>query len=291
MITIFLIQQLFIIQSSREQQIDHKVFIKKKEGQLDNLYIIFLNGLGCKFSGDFSEELGFPKIRRSLASAGYSYYDHRFLLYSYTGGKVVKGKWYPNKYSAADTGQPIPLSVNRLKLLIDEFSKAHPEARYILVGHSLGGRIALDFACSADPGTRQKIKGVTTLNSPLLGASIKLPGKVLDIINFANCFNICPAVKQLLWEVNYQKEITSQRRQDIYELQREDLRVATFATHQDLVVRPFTGCILDEQGRPVTDGFIVNVKASHMSFKEIFGHMKILEKEEVIKYIITLCSK
>jgi len=289
-ILLILIQQLFIMQSSREQAANQKI-PQKKMHQLDHLYIIFLNGLGCKYKGDLSEGLGFPKIRKSLAKAGYSYFDHRFLLYSYTGGIVEKGKWYPNKYSAADTGQAIPLSVNRLEFLIHEFSKAHPEAKYILVGHSLGGRIALDFVCSAEPQIRQKIKGVITLNSPLLGASVKLPEKILDVLGSANCLYTSPAIKQLLWEVNHQREMASLRRRDIYKLQRDGLRVATFSTHQDLVVRPFTGCIVDEKGSPVTEGFIVNVKASNITIRELFGHMKILEKEEVIKYVTALCLK
>lgn len=159
------------MQASRDQLKDFRI-TEMKDRQLDNQYIIFLNGLGCDYNGDLSEGLGFPKIRRSLAKAGYKSLDNRFLLYSYTGGKVIDRKWHPNKYSALDTGQPISLSVNRLDFLIHQFSQAYPEARYILVGHSLGGRVALDFACSADPAIRQKIKGVITLNSPLLGAGL-----------------------------------------------------------------------------------------------------------------------
>ena len=30
--------------------------------------------------------------------------------------------------------------------MIDDFTLHHPQARYVLVGHSLGGRIAFDYA-------------------------------------------------------------------------------------------------------------------------------------------------
>lgn len=80
-----------------------------------------------------------------------------------------------------------------------------------------------------------------------------------------------------------------QQLQDIDQLQKDGLRVATFSSHQDVVVRSFTGCIQDDQGRPVTEGFVVNVKATNVSFRELFGHMRILEKEEVMKYVLSLC--
>lgn len=287
-LAIILAQQFLMIKSSKEQVKDLKI-AETKDPRLDNQYIIFLNGLGCKYNGDLPAELGFPKIRRSLAKAGYANLDERFLLYSYTGGKVIKGKWHPNKYSALDTGQPIPLSVNQLDFLIHEFSKSHPEARYILVGHSLGGRVALDFACSADASIRKKIKGVISLNSPLLGAGVKLPEALLGLLNNPNFLYTSPAIKQLLWEVDHQKEMVDLRRQAIRELQRDGIKVATFSTRQDLVVRPLTGNIVDEKGNPITEGSIINVKAANLSVREIFGHMKILEREEVLKYITGLC--
>lgn len=255
-----------------------------------NVYIIFLNGLGCRYDRDLSEDLGFPGIRRSLASAGYSFFDDHFLLYSYRGGQVVDGKWQPKEYSAKDTGQPISLSVSRLASLIDQFSLAHPEAKFILVGHSLGGRIALDFVSTTTPQNRQKIKGVITLNSPLLGVDIKVP-EVTHLLDYSNSLFASPAAKQLFREFNHWQEIARMRRETIGELQDDGLRVATFATKQDLVVKPFTGCLLDERGNPVTEGFIVNVKAKGISIREIFGHMGILEHQAVHRYITSLCLK
>lgn len=256
----------------------------------EQVYVVFINGLGCEYRDNLCKDMGFSKIRDSLSRAGFSYNDDHFLLYSYKGGTVVQGRWCPNKYSARDTARPIYASINNLESMIEDFSRSHPEAKYILVGHSLGGRIAMDFVGATTDKNRERIKGVITLNSPLLGASTSVPEAVLHILDFRNQFIGSPAIQQLLLEFQYWQEFASQRRQTVHELQRSGVRVATFSTSQDKIVKAFTGCIMDERGRPLTDGFVVNIK-NNSQFSLRNGHMQILEHQGVARYIVNLCSK
>ncbi len=252
-----------------------------------NLYIIFLNGLGCRCDGTLYENMGFEDIRKQLVNSGYSYYDDRFLMYSYTGGRMERGQWHPNKYTKKDTGQPIALSVLNLENMMEEFSSAHPYAKFVLIGHSLGGRVALDYAAAADASQREMIKGVITLNSPLLGAAGRIPGLVLRLPDSWGSAFAGVAVKQLVWEFDIATELRFLRRAQIEELLDSGVRVATFSTRQDFLVPFNAGCLLDEKGEPVTDGFVVDV--NRFSVKDISGHLQILKKEEIVNYINTLC--
>lgn len=276
------------IHNSHEPLVDQQAIVINNDNHLNSIYFIFLNGLGCVYEDNISKNMSFEKIRSSLTKLGFSFCDERFLLYSYVGGKIIDGKWYPEKYTAKDTGQAIDISVERLEYLFEQFSSAHPEAKFILVGHSLGGRIALDFISTALPQYRQKVKGVITLNSPLMGAGRKVPGIILNILSYSDSIFASPAVKEIIGEFSYQQELASLRRQTIKKLQNDGIRVATFSTYQDYFVDPLTGCLMDEANNPVSEGFIVNlVKLSSM---DILGHMGILESPEVVRYIISLCS-
>lgn len=252
----------------------------------DNLHIVFVNGLGCSFEGSRDEAMGFQRIRMSLAQAGFKYRDERFLLYSYTGGKAAEGKWFPAHYSSRDTGQSLCTSVNRLYDLIEDYSQARPEARYILVGHSLGGRIALDYISTTDPAQREKIIGVITLNSPLLGVEGRVPFPLLKILDRWGSIWASTAVQELLWEYPRSQEFASLRQSTIRSLRRQGVRVATFATHQDFLVSPKTGCLLDEKGGPLTEGAVINVDKNIL--RDISRHLQIMDHQDVCSYIAGL---
>lgn len=121
-------------------------------------YVIFLSGLDSYCDGTPYNQMGFEYIRNQFSRAGLTYDEEHFLMYSYTSGEVEEGRGYPNPYKPADTGQPVQFGVTRLKDMIDEFSLRHPGARYILVGHSLGGRIAFDYAAKYHLGKPGPIK-------------------------------------------------------------------------------------------------------------------------------------
>lgn len=267
---------------------DQQAIVINKDSRLNNVYFIFLNGLGCVYEDDISKDMGFEKIRSSLATLGFSFCDDRFLLYSYAGGNINHGKWYPENYTAKDTGQSIDISIKRLESLFEQFTFVHPEAKFILVGHSLGGRIALDFISTALPQYRQRVKGIITLNSPLMSAGREVPDIILNILSHSDSIFTSPAVKELIGEFNHRQELTNIRRQTINSLQGDGIRVATFSTSQDIFVNPLAGCLMDEVNNPLSEGVIINLVK--FSVKDIFGHMGILESPEVVRYIISLCS-
>lgn len=254
------------------------------DSEPENIYFIFLNGLDSRCDGSQYNQMGFEEIRRGLAAADFIYNDERFLLYSYNGGKVSNGRWYPDSYGPRDTGQPIQLSVQNLEYLIEEFSISNPKARYILLGHSLGGRIALDFLISTSEENKSRVKGVITLNSPLTGASFKIPPLIMDAISATGSIIGTPAVRQLVWESYVINEMTQERLEKIKDLQEQGIHVATFATRQDLVVHAATGCLLDQKGEPITDGCIVDV--NRLPLKHVFGHMQITKEKEIIQYLV-----
>ncbi|MGI6587449.1 MAG: lipase family protein [Peptococcia bacterium] len=278
---------VFLLPSSPSEPFAEQRLELKENDCLNNVYFIFLNGLGSAYNDDVYVSMGFDRIRDSLSPLGYSFHDARFLLYSYAGGKVKDGQWHPKKYKVQDTGQPLHLSIEKLGALFEEFLLAHPEASFIFMGHSLGGRIALDFVSTTSPQNKEKIIGVITLNSPLLGAGRKVPNFIMAILgDFDNIFE-SPVVKELLWESQYQQELANLRRETIKELQNNGIRVATFSTYQDYFVNPLTACILDEKHQPISEGFIIDL--GKPDFNDLIGHMVILENPEIIKYILSLC--
>ncbi|MBO8137232.1 MAG: hypothetical protein H0Z40_03730 [Desulfotomaculum sp.] len=266
-----------------EQYLEKKPLLKDKS---ENVYIVFLNGLGSSCDGTRYNNMHFYELRKILAGVGFSYYDERFIMYSYNGGIVKNGRWFPEKHTPRDTGQPIQLSASRLEYLIEQISLVHPEARFILVGHSLGGRIALDFASTAGPVLRKKIIGIVTLNSPLLGSSKKIPGVVMNLLNSLDSILSSPAVRQLLWECSYSSKLQVMRRYDIKKLKKEGISVATFSTREDKVVEAINGCIMDQNGQPMTEGFIV--RANDFSIRDLTSHINILNNKKVHEYLINL---
>lgn len=257
------------------------------EENLKNTYLVILYGLGCRYDGTSDLNTGFKALVKSLSKYGFPIDDEHILLYSYTGGKMAGKRWIPEKYGSGDTGQPIEWSVKRLAELIERFSLAHPEARYILIGHSLGGRIALDFA-SVTTEVNKKIKGVITLNSPLIGLDSAFPAYIRKHLNNSGTIWSSVAVNQIIWECGYWEELAAKRRAALKNLQKDGVHIATFSSDSDLLVRPISSCITDEKGKPITEGFII--KDSFFSFRDILGHNKILEDPLIAQYLFYLST-
>jgi len=230
--------------------------------------------------------MGFEYLRRQLFRVGLSYEDEHFLMYSYAGGEVRDGRWSPNPYSPVDTGQPIDLSVMHLREMIEEFNRNHPRARFLLVGHSLGGRIAFDYVVKYHLEGPGPVKGVITLNAPLIGT----PYTKADIFAFIKPILGTPAVRQLADEYQSRNElgILKHRMDASRRLAAEGIYLATYGTRQDIIVHPFSACITDKQGDPLTKGHIVSVNIFTSNFKGLSGHRQILTHEEVVKSIISI---
>ena len=249
-------------------------------------YIIFINGLGSRCNGTNFHDMSFGYIRKRLAVRDFDYYDKRFLMYSYAGGEINEGKWSPNKYGPMNTGQPIEISVKRLNDLIEEFSVIQPNARFILVGYSLGGRIAFEYI-SKYVENIGRIKGVITLNTPLAG-SVYIPESVLDILYDNNSIFGSIAVRQLISENKYKEETHELKRQLVQRFRKNGIHIATFATRQDLVVPYRTACLRNTNNKLITEGGIVSVNRFEKLPYSLFGHRQIFEVDLVVDYIISL---
>ncbi|QNB46094.1 hypothetical protein BR63_07070 [Thermanaerosceptrum fracticalcis] len=254
-----------------------------------NLYFVFLHGIDSWCDGSPFANMGFENIRRAMSVVGYSYHDNRFLLYSYMGGHIENGNWVPYPYTRKNTGQSLYLSVYQLEQLIENITQANPEARFILVGHSLGGRIALDFVSTTHPESRKKIHGVITLNSPLMGSTINVPGILMRILDASGSVWGSTAVKELIYESRFYQDFLQLRTSSIKQLQRDGIQVATFSHYKDYFVRSKTSCLIDAEGDPLTAGFILNNNPTHSKYR-FNSHLQILDDQSVISYIVTLAS-
>ncbi|NLI14469.1 2-succinyl-6-hydroxy-2,4-cyclohexadiene-1-carboxylate synthase [Pelotomaculum propionicicum] len=248
-------------------------------------YVIFLSGLDSHCDGTPYNQMGFEYIRSKFNQVGLTYNDERFLMYSYTGGKVEAGRWDPNPYEPVDTGQPIQFSVMHLKNMIDEFTLHHPDARYVLVGHSLGGRIAFDYVIKYHLEKPEPIKGVITLNSPLIGISYY---RIVNILATFRSVWGSSVVKQLAAEYQLRNElgIVEKRIEAARRMTEAGIYLATFGTRQDIVVNPLLSCLTDEYGYTLNRGYIISANLLRGVFKDLGSHMQILCFEKVANYII-----
>jgi len=253
----------------------------------EETYIIFLSGLESHCDGTPYGQMGFSYMRRNFTQAGFLYYDPRFLMYSYKGGQVRAGRWYPNPYNPIDTGQPLEFSILYLKEMIDEIALHRSRARFLLVGHSLGGRIAFDYINRYhNKDGNGPVKGVITLNSPLTG----LPYNAVGILGIFRPAWGSDAVKQLVAEYRLQKDfdLIKLKTESARRLMAQKIHLATFGTRQDMVVNPDTACLIDNNGRPLIPGKIISVNIFSGGFNELFGHRQILYQENIADYIMSV---
>ena len=89
---------------------------------------------------------------------------------------------YPElSYGRCDTNQPIAESARRLNEQVRDLADRHPNARFMVLGHSLGGVIATYWAVDAPPGLLARTAAVVTLDSPLQGLG-DVPAELSDLI-------------------------------------------------------------------------------------------------------------
>jgi len=261
---------------------------QKWPGNQSDTYIVFLSGLGSYCNGSPYNEMNFSYLRRQFSQVGLTYTDERFLKYSYQGGQVNKGRWRPNSYNARDTGQPIEFSILFLKEMIEELSFHHPEARFLLVGYSLGGKIAFEYISQYHLEQPGPIKGVVTLNSPLMGS----PYTQTKALARINPIWGSVVAKQLAaeYQLKNEQDILYPEKNNVQKLTQSGIRLAAFGTKQDIVVNPLTARPVDKNGNPLAEGNIISVNPLSGSWN---GHKQILENERVTRYILSIynCPK
>lgn len=91
---------------------------------------------------------------------------------------------YPDMtYGLCATNQTVEASAGRLEAQVQDIVRNHPNARLMLVGHSLGGVIALRWAAvEGTPALVGRTAAIVTLDSPLQGTA-NIPGEIADLVN------------------------------------------------------------------------------------------------------------
>lgn len=151
---------------------------------LSNVVVVLVEGINSDLTsaerarfqttcGGLAEDAEFGQIVDSLVEEGLS--CDRVLRYSYRGGSVdSSGTWTPETYDCPDThdGTKVPLSY--LHQLLRNYRRAHPSARFVIVGHSLGGVLGLEVTRVVGNDSllpAGSIAAVVTIDSPLSHAS------------------------------------------------------------------------------------------------------------------------
>jgi Tol biopolymer transport system component len=143
--------------------------------------VVFLQGVCTSINKGTSSvdiDSSFNDLQNMLLTPEYGYHDTDFLLYSYKGGYVdANGAWHHNAYSIND---PIKQDFRTTSLnalhdnLLMPYYRVHPNTTFVLVGHSLGGMVAMEEIVTkvSSPGyLRGLLSTVITVDSPLHGVN------------------------------------------------------------------------------------------------------------------------
>lgn len=256
-------------------------------------YVVFINGLLSSSDGDPYNNMGFDSIRRYLADhSTYTFTDEHFILYSYNGGQVVDGLWQPNPYSPGDTTQPLTKSVASLDEMIEQVRQHDPGAAFLLVGHSLGGRIAWDYFVkhAEDHQIGEYIIGAVTLDSPINGCGYKELEELLgdyatEITESITAVGAEGVVEELAEDYLNRSQRMVENRLSAKKLQQRGVVVATFTSKDDLIVPPYCAAITAEDGTLATEGAVLSLG---YDLSSPLGHEQVLESERVARYIADL---
>ncbi len=118
------------------------------------------------------------------------------MRFSYNGGAMdPKGYWKPNDYEPCTTVNQFSLErdVQTFDTMLDKYHQVFPHARFVIVGHSLGGLVGLQGAYDYVVNKQhQYIDKVITIDSPLKG--VQLGNAALAITTFVgkHCSNKIP---------------------------------------------------------------------------------------------------
>ena len=128
-----------------------------------DVYVVLAGGYGGGASP-------FDALVAALADRGWRG-DH-ILPFSYAGGTVGGGAWRPAPYGCEATGAPLAGSAALLAKMLADHGAAHPGARYVVVGHSLGGLVGWTYLQGLRAsGAPSPLVGLVTVDAPLRGVS------------------------------------------------------------------------------------------------------------------------
>jgi pimeloyl-ACP methyl ester carboxylesterase len=130
------------------------------------LGVVLVSGYGTDVA---TAEMQFGPLRAALSTR---VPDAVFVPFSYTGVAFDGCASVASPYTPSDTAQPLAQSEQLLRATIDDLRAACDVERIVIIGHSLGGLIALRALDTADLAG---VSDVVTIDSPLGG----LPEPVL----------------------------------------------------------------------------------------------------------------
>lgn len=110
------------------------------------------------------------------------------LEYNYSPAWATEAVYYSNQ-----TRQSIAISADLLTGQLQQHLRTRPGARFVLVGHSLGGAIATYWAAVAPPDLIYTVHSIVALDSPLGGIS-SLAAGLAELLRY--CAN-CPIIEDL----------------------------------------------------------------------------------------------
>ncbi|MBZ0283144.1 MAG: hypothetical protein K8L97_20570 [Anaerolineae bacterium] len=155
-----------------------------------------------------SDDFVFSNIQNILKTEEFGYRDDDFLLYSYTGGRMVpissQWRWWHNYYSeTTPASQNLTASANRVYELMEQYRREYPETPFVLIGHSLGGIVAyevvlqkIDFSSTYPNGL---VQTVISVDSPINGAP---PIPIGAVGNLQPCIGQGAAIQELVRRYN-----------------------------------------------------------------------------------------
>jgi len=125
--------------------------------------------VGAGFTNPY--QTGCPSSTASNGSGAGSLLDIAEYSYANSPGAMKNGHWAPGSFSTCTTNtNTLDKDSQNLAALLDAYSAVYPDAHFELVGHSLGGVVALQGATDYENHHgRAIITKVITLDSPMHG--------------------------------------------------------------------------------------------------------------------------
>lgn len=192
---------------------------------------------------------------------------HRTVLeYSYRGGAMVDARggaqWLIARYTPCDTIQDPSPSVRALRAMLQRYRAAYPYTTFELIGHSLGGLMALD-GLAGDGGASLRalapatVDAVVTVDAPVNGLVSNAPTTLLSVIGGAAYLRGCPgqwfgaALLAHLFDLG--RHAPQRQERWVRTLRDLGVRVLTMTNRDDQVVPEPLAIIDDGRARHVSD--------------------------------------
>lgn len=198
---------------------------------------VFVEGIGTDLtqreieameSGACSSDPTFGQIKFALVVHAHATCTD-FLRYSYNEGRVLDDKeWYPNPYTCAETGRELDNRISYLFFMLRNYRRANPGIQFVLIGHSLGGVIALEVTKRI--GERDlpadSVAAVITIDSPLNHVSRQ---NILDVQRVMPALALTQCVGRLLYDSSVGRQLGDVTDQNRDTIRREKAALVTAA--------------------------------------------------------------